>query len=87
MSGKSGSSGLLVIFYILLCFLAFSGCISERDTQETYNVSEETTVYEGKQLTPISEQRNNAIKGTQYIDMDTYELQVYGMVANPLNLS
>ncbi len=87
MSGKSGYSGLVVISYVLLCLVASSGCISERDTQETYNASEETTAYEGKQLTPISEQRNNAIKGTQYIDRDTYRLRVYGMVADPLNLS
>ena len=87
MSWKTILSGLLIAYFILSIFIVSSGCISERDSQDTLNNSEEVTEYEGRQLTPISEQRNNAIEGTQFIDQDTYELQVYGMVENPLNLS
>ncbi|TGC09478.1 molybdopterin-dependent oxidoreductase [Methanolobus halotolerans] len=87
MSQKSKFLGTLIVLFIFPSCIFLSGCIYERDTQETYNTSLEATEYEGKQLTPISEQRNNAIEGTQYIDQDTYELQVYGMVNSSLDLS
>ncbi|WP_406657189.1 molybdopterin-dependent oxidoreductase [Methanolobus sp. ZRKC2] len=79
--------GLLITSLIILSCISISGCLDERDSQENNTTSGEVTEYEGKQLTPISEQRNNAIEGTQYIDRDTYELQVYGLVENPQNLS
>jgi DMSO/TMAO reductase YedYZ molybdopterin-dependent catalytic subunit len=47
----------------------------------------EATEFQGQQLTPISQQNNNALKGTQYIDKDTYTLTVDGLVDNPLSLS
>jgi DMSO/TMAO reductase YedYZ molybdopterin-dependent catalytic subunit len=47
----------------------------------------EATEYLGVELTPISQQLNNAIKGTQYIDKDTYVLTVDGFVDNPLSLT
>ena len=47
----------------------------------------EATEYLGVKLTPISQQGNNAIKGTQHIDKDTYRLAVDGLVDNPLNLT
>jgi DMSO/TMAO reductase YedYZ molybdopterin-dependent catalytic subunit len=47
----------------------------------------EATVFMGHQLTPISQQNNNALKGTQYIDKDTYVLTVDGLVEHPLTLT
>jgi DMSO/TMAO reductase YedYZ molybdopterin-dependent catalytic subunit len=47
----------------------------------------EATEYLGVKLTPISQQLNNAIKGTQYINKDTYVLTVDGRVNNPLSLT
>ena len=41
----------------------------------------------GKQLTPISNQLNNALAGTQHIDRATYRLTVDGLVDKPLSLS
>lgn len=70
--------------------IPISGCLDTQ--QQDGNTSDEviileTTVFEGKALNPISEQRNNAIKGTQYIDQDAYELRIYGLVDNPISLS
>ncbi|WMW22582.1 molybdopterin-dependent oxidoreductase [Methanolobus mangrovi] len=78
---------ITVIAFICIFFLLVltSGCVE--DLQEETNTSGEATVFEGNKLTPISEQRNNAIQGTQYIDQDTYELYVHGLVGNPVNLS
>ena len=47
----------------------------------------EATEYLGVALTPISQQGNNALKGTQVIDKDTYRLTVDGLVNNALSLT
>jgi DMSO/TMAO reductase YedYZ molybdopterin-dependent catalytic subunit len=47
----------------------------------------EATEFMGVQLTPISQQLNNALAGTQVIDNETYQLTVDGLVDNPLTLS
>lgn len=47
----------------------------------------EATSYNGVQLTPIKDQLNNALQGTQYIDRATYRLTVDGLVDKPLSLT
>jgi len=47
----------------------------------------EATEFMGVQLTPISQQRNNALAGTQVINNETYQLVVDGLVDSPLSLS
>jgi DMSO/TMAO reductase YedYZ molybdopterin-dependent catalytic subunit len=70
---------------VVLIIVLASGC--SENSQQNVNTSGEASVFEGKELTPISEQRNNGIKGTQYIDQEAYDLSIYGMVDTPLNLS
>jgi len=76
---------LLFICIAVLVLVSASGCTE--DSQQEVNISDEATEFEGKELTPISEQRNNGIRGTQYIDRDSYQLRIYGMVDKPVNLS
>jgi DMSO/TMAO reductase YedYZ molybdopterin-dependent catalytic subunit len=45
--------------------------------------SVEITQYHGQRLDPISALQQNTIKGTQYIDIKTYRLHVYGLVSDP----
>ena len=47
----------------------------------------EATQYLGIQLTPINDQGNNALAGTQNIDRSTYKLVVDGLADSPLSLS
>jgi DMSO/TMAO reductase YedYZ molybdopterin-dependent catalytic subunit len=47
----------------------------------------EATEFMGVPLTPISQQRNNALAGTKVIDKETYQLTVDGLVDNPLSLT
>jgi DMSO/TMAO reductase YedYZ molybdopterin-dependent catalytic subunit len=47
----------------------------------------EATEFMGVQLTPIGQQRNNALAGTQVINNETYRLVVDGLVDNPLSLN
>lgn len=79
---------LIPLFLIVsMIFSITSGCISEREEPVTYDNETENLSYEGKSLTPIAQQRNNAIRGTQYIDRESYRLQVDGLAENPLNLT
>ena len=41
----------------------------------------------GTKLTPISQQNNNALAGTQFIDQANYRLTIDGLVDTPLTLS
>ena len=78
-------SPLFLIF--LFIFVLISGCVSENREPETYNNETENLSYQGQTLTPIAQQRNNAIEGTQYIDRDSYRLRVDGLVENPRNFT
>ncbi|MDY9927934.1 molybdopterin-dependent oxidoreductase [Methanosarcina sp.] len=79
---------LLIISVAFTVFLtAFSGCVSDRERTVIYDNETETLSYQGEQLTPIAQQRNNAIRGTQYIDRESYRLRVDGLVENPRNFT
>ena len=76
---------LLLIIIILLTYL-LSACSGQ--SLSILNTAEiEATEFQGTKLTPIAEQRNNALAGTQYIDRDTYRLTIDGLVENPLTLT
>jgi DMSO/TMAO reductase YedYZ molybdopterin-dependent catalytic subunit len=47
----------------------------------------EAVEFNGTKLTPISQQRNNALAGTQVIDRASYTLTVDGLVDHPLTLT
>ena len=47
----------------------------------------EITEYEGKNLSSVNDFRENSIKGPQYVDIATYELEVNGLVEKPLNFT
>lgn len=50
-------------------------------------VEVEATEFQGTKLTPIAQQGNLALAGTQYIDRNTYKLTVNGLVDNPPTLT
>ncbi len=72
----------LIIIFILVSIMV-SGCISSPDNANETEASE----YMGIKLTPISEQGNNVIKGTQFIDKDAYRLKIDGLVERQANLT
>lgn len=47
----------------------------------------EITEYQGEKLSPISDIYDNAINGTQYLNVTTYRLSVYGLVDRNLTLT
>ena len=43
--------------------------------------------YEGQDLSSINDFRENSIKGPQYIDLESYQLNITGLVENPITLT
>ncbi len=76
-----------LLLIVSVIFVITSGCASQKNVPGVYGNETENLSYQGKLLTPIAEQGNNAIKGTQYIDRASYKLQVDGLVKNPQNFT
>jgi len=81
--------------FILIFIILLSGCAvqeqqpmpEERKTPLTvYDLREvEIREYEGNKLDSIVDVRDLSIKGPQYVDINTYRLEVSGLVENPKN--
>lgn len=76
---------------VLLLSLLFFGCgTSNDDTSSQTDLQEltkiEVTEYEGKDLSSLTDFRENSIKGPQYINTDVYTLTIDGLVEQPNSL-
>ena len=72
--------------------LLFFGCgTSNDDTSSQTDLQEltkiEVTEYEGKDLSSLTDFRENSIKGPQYINTDAYTLTIDGLVEQPNSLT
>ena len=76
-----------IIVIALIVFLLVSIAIYAQPSYAPPSGEVEATEFMGTKLTPISQQRNNALAGTQVISNETYRLVVDGLVDNALNLS
>lgn len=76
----------LVCFFLALMFSFLAACaVSSPPTLLPGET--EATEFMGQQLTPLKEQRNNALAGIQRLDRATYRLKVSGLVDTPLELT
>lgn len=78
---------ILFVLAVLIISLGISGCRSSSSGNPNSTGEVEATEFQGKQLTPIDRQNNNALSGTENIDKATYQLTIDGLVDNPLKLS
>jgi DMSO/TMAO reductase YedYZ molybdopterin-dependent catalytic subunit len=76
----------IMLAAMLVLPVILSACVSTEPTTGP-NGEVEATEFMGVQLTPINQQNNNALRGTQDIDKDTYILTVDGLVDHPLSLT
>jgi DMSO/TMAO reductase YedYZ molybdopterin-dependent catalytic subunit len=77
-----------VVFVVLMAALfTFSACTQPAPAPTSPAGEIEATEFMGKKLTPINEQGNNALAGTQNINPNTYRLTIDGLVDKPLSLS
>jgi len=84
----------LAVLLVSIAAVGAAGCTGAAPTTESSavdstgpSVEVEATEFQGVKLTPISAQGNNALKGTQIIDRESYRLVVDGLVERPLSLS
>lgn len=79
----------IALKFLGLCILAIAALFSTPacTTLKPPPGETEATEYLGVKLTPIAKQNNNALKGTQYVDKNSYRLTVDGVVQTPLLLA
>jgi DMSO/TMAO reductase YedYZ molybdopterin-dependent catalytic subunit len=77
----------LLSLSVIIALLSFPISACNRTTFTTVSGEVEATEFQGVKLTPIKDQNNNALKGTQIINKDTYTLTIDGLVDHPLTLS
>ncbi|MFC1937310.1 molybdopterin-dependent oxidoreductase [Chloroflexota bacterium] len=73
---------LFVFLFAVVAVIALimGGCTAPKPAKELQPV--EIPEYEGQQLSSVDDFRENSIEGPQYIDIDTYQLEVTGLVEN-----
>lgn len=64
------------VFLVLLGMFLMIRCSGNNETQEIRE-------YQGQQLDSINDLRENSIKGAQNVDLETYSLNVTGLVSQP----
>jgi len=73
---------LAILFSSL--WLALGGCTVNKETNRTGELEPvEIREYQGEKLSTADTFRENSIKGPQYIDIETYKLEINGLVQNP----
>jgi DMSO/TMAO reductase YedYZ molybdopterin-dependent catalytic subunit len=69
---------IIALVVVLVVFGPESGNVEELEGVEVRE-------YNGENLSSINAFRENSIKGPQYVDIETYQLEITGLVANPTN--
>jgi len=70
-----------IAFLVILFFIVGNG--EEPERLESTEIRE----YQGEKLGSIEDFRENSIKGPQTVDIETYRLEVAGLINNPLSLT
>ncbi len=83
---RSVLSGSNFVFLLVLAVLFLPGCTGQSSGVKSLNPSEIRN-YQGKDLSSVNDFRENSIKGSQYIDVSNYHLEVSGLVDKPRNYS
>jgi len=68
--------------------LALGGCPANTETNGGGILEpKEVREYQGEDLSSVNDFRENSIKGPQYVDMENYQLEIIGLVENPMSYS
>ncbi len=79
---------------LILCTLGVAFLVASQSPNRVTTIGNGTGIeelasvqireYEGRDLSSITDYRENSTRGPQYIDMESYELKVTGFVENPV---
>ena len=89
MSRRLWPAVLALCLVLVVAPLAWVSCTSDYEEADGASAPAyvEVTEYEGRDLSSIDDFRENSIKGPQYVDLDSYRLQVTGLVERPASYS
>jgi len=68
---------------ISIIVIALMGCVGNNVNNPSELEPVEINEYEGQKLSAVDDFRENSIKGPQYLDIGSYQLNVSGLVENP----
>jgi len=83
--GILGIALLVLASYGVWFAVVKAGFITLGETEELPSV--EIRQYEGKNLSSVGDFRENSILGPQYVDINTYQLKIGGLVSNPVSFT
>ena len=85
---KSIMTGVAMLILLSLILSATSGCEESGITDKTKELNPvEIMEYEGMQLSSVDDFRENSIKGPQHVDIQSYRLNITGLVDKPKSLT
>ena len=76
---------IIILLIILILVIVIIGVVEYQQNQPVKLQGVQVNNYQGQKLTPMNNMPKTSIKGTQYINMSNYTLQVTGLVQNPRN--
>lgn len=86
-----GRISILTITLALLAsvlMLAVGGCPANSETTSGGTLPpKEVREYQGENLSSVNDFRENSIKGPQYVDIESYRLEITGLIENPTSYS
>ena len=74
---------VVIVVAVLAASVVAAVLLSGRRSSSVELPSAEVRQYEGEELSSINDFYENSINGPQYVDKDTYRLEVSGLVGNP----
>jgi DMSO/TMAO reductase YedYZ molybdopterin-dependent catalytic subunit len=80
---KRTTIGMSVIGVIILAFIVVGSSCGPGGDEIGELEGVEVREYQGENLSSINAFRENSIKGPQYVDKDSYRLEITGLVENP----
>ena len=76
----------LTLAIVLVILIAINSCGGDRNIEQTEELeSVEIREYEGEKLSSVDDFIENSIKGPQYVDIENYQLEIKGLVENPVS--
>ncbi|UCG10107.1 MAG: molybdopterin-dependent oxidoreductase [Dehalococcoidia bacterium] len=75
---------IALIFMLSAVWLPLSGCaLLQRGQVAEELATVQVREYQGEKLSSINDFRENSIKGPQFIDIESYQLEITGLVSEP----
>ena len=76
---------IIILLVVLILGIVIFTVVEYQQNQPVKLQGVQVNNYQGQKLTPINNMPKTSIKGTQYVNMSNYTLEVTGLVQNPRN--